>query len=87
MTVAERDHSGIDAAAQDPDRSDVEVLFKRLAACGTHSERRRWRQRIITECLPLADHIAYRYVGGRGGAVRRSDPGRPNRVGQERRPI
>ncbi|MCV7153356.1 SigB/SigF/SigG family RNA polymerase sigma factor [Mycolicibacterium pyrenivorans] len=63
MTVAERDHSGIDAAAQDPDRSDVEVLFKRLAACGTHSERRRWRQRIITECLPLADHIAYRYVG------------------------
>ncbi|MDZ4267914.1 MAG: SigB/SigF/SigG family RNA polymerase sigma factor [Mycobacterium sp.] len=63
MTVAERDRSGIDAAEQDPDLSEVDDLFLRMAACSTDGERRRWRQRIITECLSLADHIAYRFVG------------------------
>lgn len=64
MDVAERNcvKTG-DPDARDPDWSAVEDLFERLAACSTPGERRRWRQRIITECLPLADHIAYRFVG------------------------
>ncbi|CAA0096573.1 RNA polymerase sigma factor SigF [Mycolicibacterium vanbaalenii] len=52
-----------DSGARDPDWSAVEDLFERLGSCSTAGEHRRCRQRIITECLPLADHIAYRFVG------------------------
>lgn len=45
------------------DYSDVEAMFDRLAAADTADERRRWRCAIISRCLPLADHIAYRFVG------------------------
>lgn len=34
-----------------------------MADCANADERRRRRQQIITECLPIADHIAYRFVG------------------------
>jgi RNA polymerase sigma-B factor len=45
------------------DYTDVEELFTHLADCRTGAERGHWRERIIITCLPLADHIAYRYVG------------------------
>lgn len=45
------------------DYADVAALFVRLAAAADDQERQRWRCRIITRCLPLADHIAYRFVG------------------------
>lgn len=45
------------------DYTEVDDLFTRLADCRTVAERGHCRERIITTCLPLADHIAYRYVG------------------------
>lgn len=45
------------------DYTDVESLFVGLAAAHTDDERQRWRCQIITSCMPLADHIAYRFVG------------------------
>jgi RNA polymerase sigma-B factor len=45
------------------DYTDVDDLFSHLADCRTRAERGYCRERIITTCLPLADHIAYRYVG------------------------
>jgi RNA polymerase sigma-B factor len=48
---------------QGQDYSDVETMFERLASAETEDERRRWRCQIVSRCLPLADHIAYRFVG------------------------
>jgi RNA polymerase sigma-B factor len=45
------------------DYTEVEDLFTRLAEAVDDAERRRWRCQIIIKCLPLADHIAHRYVG------------------------
>lgn len=42
---------------------DVEEMFVRLAGSAGSAERELWRRRIITECLPLADRIACRFVG------------------------
>lgn len=50
-------------AARDLDWMDVEKQLSSMAACGDRAERRRRRQHIITECLPLADHIACRFAG------------------------
>ncbi|MCV7269464.1 SigB/SigF/SigG family RNA polymerase sigma factor [Mycobacterium doricum] len=42
---------------------DIERLFERLANSADDLARARLRRRIITECLPIADHIACRFVG------------------------
>lgn len=63
MTVAQRTRSKAAPAARGPDWTYIEQLLVLLAACGDPDERRRRRQHIITECLPLADHIAFRFVG------------------------
>ncbi|MBB2773866.1 MULTISPECIES: SigB/SigF/SigG family RNA polymerase sigma factor [Mycolicibacterium] len=42
---------------------DIDRLFDHLADSADESERQRRRRRIITACLPIADHIAYRFVG------------------------
>lgn len=56
--------SAVTVAGQaDDDYADVESLFARLSDAATEDERQRWRCEIITSCLPLADHIAYRFVG------------------------
>lgn len=47
----------------DDDYSDVEQMFEQLAATDDQTQQSRWRGRIITRCMPLADHIAYRFVG------------------------
>jgi RNA polymerase sigma-B factor len=41
----------------------VEENFSQLMAIEDRDERRRCRAHIIIKCLPLADHIAYRFVG------------------------
>ena len=45
------------------DYTRVDEDFSELMATEDDDERRRCRARIITKCLPLADHIAYRFVG------------------------
>lgn len=58
--------SGDDSTADTPDDgNDVHIdrLFDHLAESTNDSERQRWRRHIITACLPIADHIAYRFVG------------------------
>lgn len=45
------------------ERVDLDELFDRLARSRDDSERQRWRRRIITACLPIADRIAFRFVG------------------------
>ena len=45
------------------DYSDVEEMFKHLAEAGSAAERRRRCERIVERCIPLADHIAYKFVG------------------------
>lgn len=50
----------------DPESNDyvnVEEHFFELDEAKSEDERRRCRAQIITRCVPLADHIAYRYVG------------------------
>ena len=42
---------------------DFDQLFRRLSECTDETERQRWRRRIITVCMPIADRIAYRFVG------------------------
>jgi RNA polymerase sigma-B factor len=42
---------------------DIDELFDQLANSADSAEREWWRRRIITECLPIADRIAYRFVG------------------------
>lgn len=54
------------ALAKEPALDDyvhVEEHFSRLRDSDDDDERRRYRAQIITRCLPLADHIAYRFVG------------------------
>ncbi len=63
MPVAELSRTRPVASARIPDWGEVEDLFVRMAECDNAGERLRRRQHIITECLPLADHIAYRFVG------------------------
>ena len=50
-------------ASPDPDWTHIEELLVWLADCDNIHERQRRRQHVITECLSLADHIAYRFVG------------------------
>ena len=69
MTVAERigttERTGerAGAAARGPDWTNIEEQLLLMAECDNPDERLRRRQHIITECLALADHIAYRFVG------------------------
>lgn len=42
---------------------DIDRLFDQLVISTEKAERERWRRRIITECLPIADRIACRFVG------------------------
>lgn len=62
MTVAERIGERTEAAIR-PDWTNIEDQLLSMAECGDAAERRRRREHIITECLPLADHIAYRFAG------------------------
>ncbi|VEG54362.1 FliA/WhiG family RNA polymerase sigma factor [Mycolicibacterium aurum] len=63
MTVAERIGERTEAATRRPDWTNIEDQLLSMAECGDAAERRRRRGHIITECLPLADHIAYRFAG------------------------
>ncbi len=45
------------------DYSDVARLFSRLVDSERDEERQKWRRQIIVACLPLADRIAYGFVG------------------------
>ncbi len=58
MTTADR----ADDLARD-DYADIEIQFQELLRLEDAEERCRRRAQIITRCLPLADHIAYRFVG------------------------
>ncbi|WP_083123547.1 sigma-70 family RNA polymerase sigma factor [Mycolicibacterium tusciae] len=62
MTVAQRAETKA-AAARGRDRTNIDERLLLMADCANRDERRRRRQQIITECLPIADHIAYRFVG------------------------
>ncbi|MGH3675703.1 MAG: SigB/SigF/SigG family RNA polymerase sigma factor [Mycobacterium sp.] len=56
-------HAPTAAAAHDDDYTQVSALCRVFTEVTDDKERRRLRSRIITASLPLADHIAYRYVG------------------------
>lgn len=45
----------------DPDA--IDQLFNRLVHSVDDVERQRWRTRIITDCMPIADRIACRFAG------------------------
>lgn len=62
MTVAQRAETKA-AAARGRDTTNIDERLLLMADCANRDERRRRRQQIITECLPIADHIAYRFVG------------------------
>ncbi|OBB99233.1 SigB/SigF/SigG family RNA polymerase sigma factor [Mycobacterium sp. 852002-40037_SCH5390672] len=47
----------------DRDHVNVERLCEYLVNADTDEERHEWRRQIIVGCLPLADRIAYRFVG------------------------
>lgn len=64
------DRPGIYGQAYEPtgstakdDYADVGGLCREMNQLTDDLKRRRLRSRIITKCLPLADHIAYRFVG------------------------
>ncbi|ODQ85318.1 SigB/SigF/SigG family RNA polymerase sigma factor [Mycolicibacterium holsaticum] len=63
MTTIE---SSVGHAAAPPDETDdyieVEGLYAHLEEAQTEDDRSYWRRRIIEKALPLADHIAYRFV-------------------------
>lgn len=42
---------------------DIDRLVVRLARARTEAQRRLWRNRVITACVPIADNIAYRFAG------------------------
>jgi RNA polymerase sigma-B factor len=63
MTVAQRTETKAAPATRAVVWTNIEQRLVQMADCADHEERRRRRQRIITECLPLADNIAYRFVG------------------------
>lgn len=46
-----------------PDWSHIEKQLQAMAECSDPEECRRRRHMIVTECLPLADHIAHRFFG------------------------
>jgi RNA polymerase sigma-B factor len=52
-----------DSTADASDDVDVDQLFDRLLSSADDAERQHWRWRVITACLPLADNVAYRFVG------------------------
>lgn len=69
---SDEDHLGSGSAADSgpgeagrpaSDWSRIEELLIELAECDDPADRQRRRQHIVTECLPLADHIAYRFMG------------------------
>lgn len=69
LPVAE-DRHGIDGQAYEAagstakgDYAEVGGLCREMNQLTDDLKRRRLRSRIITKCLPLADHIAYRFVG------------------------
>jgi RNA polymerase sigma-B factor len=51
------------SVASNDDYADVAGMCSDLSEAADDDERRRLRCRIVTRCLPLADHIAYRFVG------------------------
>ncbi|MGV0643439.1 SigB/SigF/SigG family RNA polymerase sigma factor [Mycolicibacterium sp. XJ879] len=53
----------IDPAQRDDDYADVSPMCNELRNTSDHAKRRRLRARIISRCLPLADHIALRFAG------------------------
>ena len=62
MTTATMSQQRISAATDD-DFAQVESWFEQLSRAANDEEERRCRCRIVTCCMPLADHIAYRFVG------------------------
>ncbi|BBY91405.1 RNA polymerase sigma factor [Mycobacterium gallinarum] len=63
MTVTQRTGTKTAPATRVLGWTNIEQRLVQMADCANHEERRRRRQRIITECLPIADNIAYRFVG------------------------
>ncbi|MGV0716801.1 SigB/SigF/SigG family RNA polymerase sigma factor [Mycolicibacterium sp. XJ662] len=53
----------IEPAQRDDDYADVRPMCNELGNAPDHAKRRRLRARIISRCLPLADHIALRFAG------------------------
>jgi len=62
MEIAHDEELG-ERHAPDDDYVDVDGLFANLEMADSESERQYWRERIVTKAMPLADHIAYRFVG------------------------
>ncbi|OBB35738.1 SigB/SigF/SigG family RNA polymerase sigma factor [Mycobacterium sp. 852002-51961_SCH5331710] len=56
--------SGASPAPEDEtdDYIDVDALYAHLEEAKTEEARRYWRRRIVEKSLPLADHIAYRFI-------------------------
>lgn len=63
MTTIESS-SGNASATEDEtdDYINVDGLYERLEEAETEEDRRYWRRQIVEKALPLADHIAYRFV-------------------------
>ncbi|ULE34505.1 sigma-70 family RNA polymerase sigma factor [Mycobacterium sp. IDR2000157661] len=55
------EHEPVETVASE--RIDIDELFRRMADSSDDVERQRWRRRIITACMPIADRIAWRFVG------------------------
>lgn len=51
-----------DAGAPSDDYTDVDELYSDLESAATAEDRRDCRRRIVEKALPLADHIAYRFL-------------------------
>lgn len=62
-TNVRREGASSTTEVNDAEYADVDYLFDRLAESTHDAARQRWRRRIILTCLPLADHIAYKFVG------------------------
>ncbi len=94
--TAERQNEIADSVDRGPDGSTenkyerIDPVIQQMAALPAGPERDRFREEVITTCIPLADHIALRYRGrgeplddlrqvariGLVGAVDRYDPER-----------
>jgi RNA polymerase sigma-B factor len=61
--TAAPDGESLGTEASDSEYAHVDRLFDLLDECTEDAARQRCRRRIITTCLPLADHIAYKFVG------------------------
>ncbi|WP_422746364.1 SigB/SigF/SigG family RNA polymerase sigma factor [Mycobacterium sp. WMMD1722] len=52
-----------DSQADSVDVAEIESILAELSRCTSPAQRRHCRRRAITACLPIADHIACRFVG------------------------